>query len=212
MERLRAQVVEAAASVRGDGGAGAEPTLERPPRAEFGDFSTNVAMLLAPALKAPPREIAERVGDALNADSATRSSASRSPGPGFLNLFLSDSWFRRALAAVRERGEAFGSGVVPGRRARARAGGVRERQSDRPAERGGRPARRVRRLPGARARLRGPRGRARVLRERLRLPGGAVRALDRRSDDGRARPRGRLPGRVRHRAGRAAARGGAGPR
>ena len=38
------------------------PTLERPPRAEFGDYSTNVALLLAPALKAPPREIAERVG------------------------------------------------------------------------------------------------------------------------------------------------------
>ena len=34
-------------------------------------------------------------------------------GPGFLNLFLSDAWFRDSLAAVREQGEAFGAGAVP---------------------------------------------------------------------------------------------------
>ena len=61
VERLRAVVAEVATAMRG-GSEAPPPTLERPPRAEFGDFSTNVAMLLAPALKAPPREIAERVG------------------------------------------------------------------------------------------------------------------------------------------------------
>jgi arginyl-tRNA synthetase len=34
-------------------------------------------------------------------------------GPGFVNVFLADSWFRLALAQVREHGERFGSGVVP---------------------------------------------------------------------------------------------------
>ena len=56
VESLRAQVAEVAAGLRGGTGEGPEPTLERPRREEFGDFSTNVAMLLAPALKAPPRE------------------------------------------------------------------------------------------------------------------------------------------------------------
>ena len=41
------------------------PALERPPKPEFGDYSTNAAMLLAPALGEPPRQIAERLGEAL---------------------------------------------------------------------------------------------------------------------------------------------------
>ena len=40
--------------------AAAAPVLERPKRAGQGDYSTNAAMLLAPVLGAPPREIAER--------------------------------------------------------------------------------------------------------------------------------------------------------
>ena len=34
-------------------------------------------------------------------------------GPGFLNLFLSDAWFRHALASLREQGDRFGAGIVP---------------------------------------------------------------------------------------------------
>ncbi len=113
VEQLRAQVVEAAATVRGDGGESAEPALERPPRAEFGDFSTNVAMLLAPALKTPPREVAERVGGALNAGLGEALERVEVAGPGFLNLFLSDAWFRDSLAAVRAQGDVFGAGAVP---------------------------------------------------------------------------------------------------
>ena len=110
---MRAQVVDAASAVRGDGGEGAEPALERPPRPEFGDFSTNVAMLLAPALKAPPREVAERVGGALGAGLGDALERVEVAGPGFLNLFLSDAWFRdcarrraRAGRRVRRRGRA----------------------------------------------------------------------------------------------------------
>ena len=57
-------------------------TLERPPRADFGDYSTNAALLLAPRLGAPPREVAERLG-ARDRDAARRaaSSATRSRGP-----------------------------------------------------------------------------------------------------------------------------------
>jgi arginyl-tRNA synthetase len=113
VERLRAQVVDVAASLRGDSAAGAEPALERPPRPEFGDFSTNVAMLLAPALKAPPREVAERVGGALGEGLGKALERIEVAGPGFLNLFLSDAWFRDALAAVRDQGVSFGAGAVP---------------------------------------------------------------------------------------------------
>jgi arginyl-tRNA synthetase len=113
VERLRATVAEVAAALRGGGGETPAPTLERPPRAEFGDFSTNVAMLLAPALKAPPREIAQQVGDQLGAGLGEELERAEVAGPGFLNLFLSDSWFRHALEGLRERGDRFGAGVVP---------------------------------------------------------------------------------------------------
>jgi arginyl-tRNA synthetase len=57
---LSAAVRDAAARVRGSE-LPQEPTLERPPRPEMGDYSTNAAMLLAPTLGEPPRDIAERV-------------------------------------------------------------------------------------------------------------------------------------------------------
>ena len=112
VERLRAVVAEVATAMRG-GSEAPPPTLERPPRAEFGDFSTNVAMLLAPALKAPQREIAERVGAELGTGLGVELERAEVAGPGFLNLFLSDAWFRRALEGLREQGDRFAAGVVP---------------------------------------------------------------------------------------------------
>jgi arginyl-tRNA synthetase len=52
--------VKAAASTLRDGAGagGSSPTLERPPNPEFGDYSTNAAMLLAPALGEQPRRTA----------------------------------------------------------------------------------------------------------------------------------------------------------
>jgi arginyl-tRNA synthetase len=113
VERLREEVAEAAATLRGSDGESPLPTLERPPRAEFGDYSTNVALLLAPALKAPPREIAERVGETLSAELGETLERVEVAGPGFLNVFLSDAWFRRSLELIRGAGERFGAEVVP---------------------------------------------------------------------------------------------------
>ena len=63
LQDLRAAVEAASAALR-DGAAkgGTAPTVERPRRDGFGDYSTNAAMLLAPSVGAPPREIAERLG------------------------------------------------------------------------------------------------------------------------------------------------------
>jgi arginyl-tRNA synthetase len=116
VQHLREVVGQAAASVRGSEGEPPAATLERPPRAEFGDYSTNVALLLAPALKAPPREIAKSVGESLSAGLGDVLERVEVAGPGFLNVFLADAWFRRSLAQVREEGERFGAGAVPAHR------------------------------------------------------------------------------------------------
>ena len=111
LEGLRQAVLAAAASVRGAGKELlAAPRLERPKHAAQGDYSTNAAMLLAPVLRAPPREIAERLADALRDALAGDLQRSEIAGPGFLNLMLSDGWHRGAVRTVLQAGEGYGGG------------------------------------------------------------------------------------------------------
>jgi arginyl-tRNA synthetase len=108
---LRTAVREAASAVKGSGGGSPVQTrVERSRREGQGDYSTNVAMLLAPVLGAPPREIAERVGEELASRLGDELAAREVAGPGFLNLTLSDSWHRRATRSVLEAGDRFGAG------------------------------------------------------------------------------------------------------
>jgi arginyl-tRNA synthetase len=111
LQELAAAVSAAAAAVRGGAGApAAAPTLDRPRHKGQGDYATNAAMLLAPVLSAPPREIAERIGTELEGSLGPELERIEVAGPGFLNLILSDSWHRRALHSVLDAGERFGAG------------------------------------------------------------------------------------------------------
>jgi arginyl-tRNA synthetase len=118
LDDLRAAVEAAAADLRdGAPASGAAPTLERPKRADHGDYSTNAAMLLAPTLGAPPREIAERLGAALRDRLGDRLERVEVAGPGFLNVFLSDAWYTAAAAGVLDAAAGFGrGGAEPGER------------------------------------------------------------------------------------------------
>jgi arginyl-tRNA synthetase len=109
IDELRTAVQAAAAEV-GDGAV--TPTLERPKKAGLGDYSTNAAMLMAKALKAPPREIAERLGAALHDRLGDRVERVEVAGPGFLNVFLADSWYVAAAAYVLAAGEDWGGGTA----------------------------------------------------------------------------------------------------
>jgi arginyl-tRNA synthetase len=103
---LRSAIEDAAASLAGSVPA-SPPKLERPPKAEFGDYSTNAAMLLAPAMGEPPRAVAEKLGAALTDKLGADVERVEVAGPGFLNLFMTDDWYRSALAAM---GEDWGGG------------------------------------------------------------------------------------------------------
>ena len=107
---LRAEILSAARSVAGQDFS-AEPKLDRPPKPEFGDFSSNAAMLIAPIVGEPPRKVAEALGEKVQERLGDQLERVEVAGPGFLNLFMSDVWFRRTLAAAREAGERFGSGT-----------------------------------------------------------------------------------------------------
>jgi arginyl-tRNA synthetase len=90
--------------------AGASVTLERPSRAEHGDYATNVALRLAPSNGQPPREVAE--GLAREAAKLANVERAEVAGPGFVNLFLASSWYSEALRELLEAGEGFGGGFA----------------------------------------------------------------------------------------------------
>jgi arginyl-tRNA synthetase len=114
---LRETVLALAGELGGGTGVHQAITLERPPRADFGDYSTNAALLLAPAAGTPPRELATQLGEALVARIGEQIEHFEVAGPGFLNLFLADGWHLAALAQVLAAGESFGRGgaAVPER-------------------------------------------------------------------------------------------------
>src|SRR3954452_10502276 len=106
---LRSAVEAAAQSLRDGAEAGnSSPTLERPPKAEFGDYSTNAAMLLAPALGEQPRGTAENLAEELGRSLEGTLEKVEVAGPGFLNLFLSGDWYRRAAGELAATGNELG--------------------------------------------------------------------------------------------------------
>jgi arginyl-tRNA synthetase len=111
---LRGAVREASAEFGAE--LGDRLTLERPPKPELGDYSTNAAMLLAPGVGSPPREIAERLREQLSERLGSATERIEVAGPGFLNLFLSDRWHREAVAGLLEAGDGFGRDAGTGER------------------------------------------------------------------------------------------------
>ena len=107
---LRSAVDRAARALRDGEPTGPEPTLERPPKAELGDYSSNAAMLLAAPLGENPRDVAARLAAELERAARATETVERIEvaGPGFVNLFLADDWYRRAMASLAAAGERLG--------------------------------------------------------------------------------------------------------
>ena len=80
--------------------------LERARDAQHGDFACNVAMLLAKAAKANPRQLAQAIVDALPADPLV--SRVEIAGPGFINFFINPDYQFQIVRQIVEAGQAFG--------------------------------------------------------------------------------------------------------
>ncbi len=103
---LRSAVDRAARALRDGEPTGPEPTLERPPKAELGDYSSNAAMLLAAPLGESPRDVAARLAAELEGQLGSETvDRVEVAGPGFVNLFLADGWYRRAMADLASAGD-----------------------------------------------------------------------------------------------------------
>jgi arginyl-tRNA synthetase len=99
------------------GGAGMDVPavgLDLPARPEHGDVTTNAALVTAKRAGRAPRELAEAVGVRWIAGAgAGVCDRFEVAGPGFLNLFLGDAWYRGALDRMLAGGADYGRDSLP---------------------------------------------------------------------------------------------------
>ena len=87
------------------------PLLERPRDPAFGDWATNVAMVLAKPLGQRPRDLAQKLIDAIDRRAAGIASAEIA-GPGFINFRLDASTVAQGIAHLVAAGSAYGRSAV----------------------------------------------------------------------------------------------------
>lgn len=73
---------------------------------QFGDFASNIALILAKSAQRKPREIAEMIKSAM--PSSPYISKTEIAGPGFINFFLTNDAFYQVIADVLHKGEQYG--------------------------------------------------------------------------------------------------------
>lgn len=82
------------------------PQVDATKDARFGDFQTNLALMLAKPLGLPPRKVAEALVAALPA--SPRVAKVDIAGPGFINFHLSAQAFQAVIPEILEAGDRFG--------------------------------------------------------------------------------------------------------
>jgi len=90
------------------------PELTRPKQRKFGDWSTNLALVLAAQVGKPPRSVAEVLVQHLQTgDTVIKVEVA---GPGFINLFISHAWLYETLEQILGEGPGYGRGEKSGER------------------------------------------------------------------------------------------------
>lgn len=111
---IEQQLCDALASLQASGIVPAELTpdimVSRTRDATHGDFSTNLAMMLAKPAKRVPREIAQALLDAIpKHDSVKKVEIA---GPGFINFFVSDDALSLVVRHIHEQGQTYGRSQI----------------------------------------------------------------------------------------------------
>jgi len=104
-EQLRAELTRAARSIGAPDAI--EPVLERPRDPAFGDWATNLAMVLAKPLRSKPRDVAQGIVNAIDFGRAGIQSAEIA-GPGFINFRVNADVVSEGIAALIAANESYG--------------------------------------------------------------------------------------------------------
>ena len=102
---LRAELARAAQSLGAPDDI--EPQIERPRDPAFGDWATNLAMVLAKPLRRKPRDLASAIVERLD-HARAGISAAEIAGPGFINFRVATDVFAEALRALIAAGDQYG--------------------------------------------------------------------------------------------------------
>ena len=87
-------------------------TLERPKLIEHGDFSTNIAMVLAKQVKKNPREIAQSIIDNIEKNNLFKKI--EIAGAGFINFFLKNEALISVIQEILQQKKAYGANTKGG--------------------------------------------------------------------------------------------------
>ncbi len=93
-----------------------EFVIEVPREKGHGDFACNIAMLLAREARMAPRKIAETIVAVVNIESHEQIDKIEVAGPGFINIFLNNSWLYDIPALVTRLEDRYGYNTRLGQR------------------------------------------------------------------------------------------------
>lgn len=87
-----------------------EIELEFPENEDFGDYSSNVAMILAKEKGKNPKDVAQEIVDKLKKDQDLAKTVSKIDiaGPGFINFFLSGELLQEELLRINREAQGYG--------------------------------------------------------------------------------------------------------
>lgn len=85
-----------------------EINFERTSNQKFGDFSTNVAMKYAKDLDVKPVDLAQKIVDYLSKQKIDSVEKIEYVNPGFVNIFLSNRFFKNYISSILKAGPDFG--------------------------------------------------------------------------------------------------------
>ena len=105
IDLLRAELTQAARSLGAP--ESVEPVVERPRDPAFGDWATSLALVLAKPMKMKPRDLAQKLIDALDFKRAGIRSAEIA-GPGFINFRVDVGVVAGGIAAILAADESYG--------------------------------------------------------------------------------------------------------
>ena len=91
--------------------AGERVVLEHPANSEHGDYSTNIALVLAKKLNKDPREVAEEILSKVKSQKSKVFDSVQVAGPGFINFFLSQNYLMGEMGEVQKKKEKYGTSV-----------------------------------------------------------------------------------------------------
>ncbi len=110
-QQIRQAILDAMGKAISEGKLPAEPIcdfkIEVPNDTANGDFSSNVAMMSTKSFRMNPRKIGETILEYINLD-GTYLARCEIAGPGFLNFYLSPSYYSAILKDVRACGKDYG--------------------------------------------------------------------------------------------------------